>query len=132
MCSSFAKQISLITSLKTSPIISVGNLSIVRDFLDVRDVVSAYHSLMMSYDDGTYNVCSGKGYSLQHVLTTLLSFSSVPITIHKDSSLLRPVDIPSLIGDNSQILQKGDWRPSYSFDITLRDMFTYWCHHLPP
>ena len=44
----------------------VGDISVVRDFLDVRDVVRAYYRLLKKGRGGeVYNVCSGRGYALE-------------------------------------------------------------------
>ncbi|WP_415830512.1 NAD-dependent epimerase/dehydratase family protein, partial [Gillisia limnaea] len=49
--------------------IEVGDLSIIRDFLHVDDVVKAYIILLRKGITGElYNVCSGKGYSLKEIL----------------------------------------------------------------
>jgi GDP-4-dehydro-6-deoxy-D-mannose reductase len=73
--SSFAKQI--ITKLQlANPTIEVGNINIIRDFLDVRDVVQAYLQIILQGKNlEIYNVCSGKGYSLREILNELICLS---------------------------------------------------------
>ena len=44
------------------PVIHIGNGMIVRDFVDVHDVVEAYYLLLTKGKKGeVYNICSGKG-----------------------------------------------------------------------
>ena len=51
-----------------APAIKAGNVDAVRDFLDVRDVVSAYRLLAERGTPGeVYNVASGKGISIEEV-----------------------------------------------------------------
>ena len=52
--------------------IKVGNLDIRRDFLDVRDVASAYETVMNVGEPGmAYNICSGEGLLLSDIVTLL-------------------------------------------------------------
>src|SRR5262249_25733276 len=75
----WAPQIAEIEVGQREPVIYVGNLSVVRDFTDVRDVVRAYDLLLTHGDVGSvYNVCSGKAYTMQSILETLISMSKVP------------------------------------------------------
>src|ERR1019366_2026315 len=68
---SFAKQ--LINLKKTNSEIkelTTGDTSIVRDFVDVRDVVKAYYLLFKKGKKGEiYNLCSGKGISLNEIIS---------------------------------------------------------------
>ena len=57
--------------------IPVGSLSAVRDLSDVRDVVRAYRLLAERGDAGeAYNVCSGRGVSIQEIADMLLAHST--------------------------------------------------------
>ena len=54
--------------------IKVGNLEGVRDYGDVRDVVRAYRLLLERGKPGeAYNVCTGRGHIMRHLLDTLCS-----------------------------------------------------------
>ena len=68
--SSFAKQLVAIANddTKEKKIIT-GDLSITRDFLDVRDVAKAYYILLKQGKRNTvYNICSGKGTVLKDIM----------------------------------------------------------------
>ncbi|MGL4982801.1 MAG: NAD-dependent epimerase/dehydratase family protein, partial [Treponemataceae bacterium] len=63
--SSFIRQLVEISFGKREPCLFVGNIEVIRDFLDVRDVVTAYYTLLTSAKKGSiYNVCSGTGVPL--------------------------------------------------------------------
>ena len=60
--------------------LEVGNLDVIRDFTDVRDVVRAYRLLATSGSPGeVYNLGSGAGTRIADALEYLRSQASVPI-----------------------------------------------------
>ena len=123
VAAAFAMQIARIEQGLQEPIIRVGNLSAQRDFTDVRDIVRAYHLLMERGADGeAYNIASGKAYSIQTLLDTLLSYSSVQVKVEQDAARMRPVDTPLIIGDYSKLHTATAWQPLISFEDTLRDV----------
>jgi GDP-4-dehydro-6-deoxy-D-mannose reductase len=127
VASDFAKQIAEIEKGKKEPVIKVGNLEIKRDFTDVRDVVRAYLLAVKEGEAGqTYNICSGKAYSIKDMLDKLLSFAKAKIKIAQDISRMRESDIPVLQGDNSKFRKKTGWKPEIDFDKTLKDILNYW------
>jgi GDP-4-dehydro-6-deoxy-D-mannose reductase len=129
---SFAKQVAQIEVARQDPILEVGNLSALRDFLDVRDVVEAYVALMELGKPGeAYNVCSGRGVAMQTILEELVARSKVGITVTVDPALIRPVDVPELVGDNAKIQRDTGWKPEIPLDQTLTDVLAYWRKQMP-
>lgn len=127
VCSAFAQQIAKIEKGQLEPVILHGNLSLKRDFSDVRDIVRAYEALIEKGKSGeAYNVCSGKLFTLAYILDTLISFSSKEIKKSLDSSRLRKDDIPVLYGDNSKLVNTTSWQPEIDFKQTLKDLLAYW------
>lgn len=127
VCSDWACQIARIEKGKNEPVIHVGNISVERDFTDVRDVVSAYAELIEKGERGeVYNVCSGRSYSLQSILERLLSFSQEDISVRVDSQKLRKADIPRLMGDNRKIKGAISWEPQIPLERSLKDLLEYW------
>lgn len=103
--------------------IAVGNLDVTRDFLDVRDVVQAYLALLDHGRTGTcYNVASGTGHHLGRCVEMLAERIGADVTPVVDPSLVRPADIPVLIGDASRLRAVTGWTPQYSFEQTLQDL----------
>src|SRR5215210_4980579 len=67
------------------PRVEVGNLDVVRDFTDVRDVVRAYRLLAARGAAGeVYNLGTGRGTRLSDALAILTSLARVPIDVHID------------------------------------------------
>ena len=125
--SSFAKQVADIKLKKIDPVILVGNLEVVRDFSDVRDVVRAYRLLLEEGRAGEiYNVGSGQGYELKSLLDKLIDIAGVKVEVKVDEKMYRPLDVPKLIADISKIKQDTSWSPVYSIDKTLEDLLNYW------
>jgi GDP-4-dehydro-6-deoxy-D-mannose reductase len=124
---SFARQCAEIRAGKREPVVNVGNLEVVRDFLDVRDVARAYRMLAEEASEpGPYNVCSGKGLELRDALDALIRACGVPVRIAEDPRLVRPADIPVLVGDNTRLRRSCGWRQEHSIEAMLEALFEYW------
>ena len=100
--------------------IRVGSLDPVRDLSDVRDVVRAYRLLATSGEAGAvYNVCSGSGVSVREIADHLVAAARRPLRITVDPDLVRPVDVPRLVGDGTRLREHTGWAPEYRLDQTL-------------
>jgi len=122
----FAKQCADIARGKQAPVLQHGNLSAQRDFLDVRDVVSAYRHLGEHGEPGAvYNVCSGRAISMREIVEELTSLVGVPVELRQDPKRMRPVDTPVVVGDPSRIQRDTAWRPEIPLLRTLRDLYDY-------
>jgi GDP-4-dehydro-6-deoxy-D-mannose reductase len=103
--------------------VPTGNLDLVRDLLDVRDVVEAYLLLLDRGRAGeTYNIARGEGFALRDIFQRIADEIGVNAKPMLDPALLRPVDIPHLVGDASKLREDTGWSPGFSLDQTLRDM----------
>ncbi len=109
------------------PIVSVGNLAAARDFTDVRDVVRAYALALERGEAGeVYNVCSGAPQTMQHILDTLISLSSTPITVRVDPERVRPIEIPVLYGSYARLQAHTGWQPQIGLAQSLSDVLSEW------
>ena len=128
VCTQFAKQIVAIER-GAQKVLKVGNLSPVRDLLDVRDGVQAMDVIAERGERGSvYNICSGEGVSIEKVLSLFRSCSDTDFKVEVDPSLLRPVDQPSVIGNPKKLMQLG-WRRQYLLESTLKNILGYWRLH---
>jgi GDP-4-dehydro-6-deoxy-D-mannose reductase len=130
--SSFAKQIAEGIKNGSSRIeIVTGDLAITRDFLDVRDVVRAYHLLLQKGRAGEiYNVCSGRGVKLSEILTMLGKASKVDVVPKTDPQLVRPQDNRVIVGSNDKICGEVAWRPEIQLEQSLADVMEDWRRRL--
>lgn len=106
-----------------APVVNVGRLDVIREFLDVRDVADAYVALMERGVAGeVYNVCSGAGLSLRDLfdrLTVTVGHRAIP---EVDPELVRRDEIGHLVGDPSKIHQATGWTATIPLATTLTDL----------
>jgi len=101
----------------------LGALDPVRDFTDVRDVVRAYRLLAERGEaGGVYNVCSGVGVSVADIVERFLAVAGVDLAVEIDPDLVRPIEIPRLVGDNTRLREATGWEPVIGLDQTLADV----------
>jgi len=119
---SFVKQISecVMQGQKKIKLIT-GDITVVRDFIDVRDVVNAYLALLQNGKSGElYNVCSGKGYSLKDVIDLLAIIFNVQVITETDPKRIRPLDNKIIIGSYDKIKEHTGWEPMFSLEDSLK------------
>jgi GDP-4-dehydro-6-deoxy-D-mannose reductase len=126
--SSLAKQlVELKRSGKNRGHVVTGDVSIVRDFTDVRDVVRAYYLLLKEGKKGhVYNVCSGIGISLKDLIDIMAKHLNIEVDINIDDRLIRPADNKRIIGSNEKIKRELGWENSIPLEQSLKDIICYW------
>jgi GDP-4-dehydro-6-deoxy-D-mannose reductase len=103
--------------------VTVGNVDVVRDLLDVRDVVRAYLLLMERGRAGeAYNVCGGRGRILRETLEEMCGLARVPMGLEVDRSRRRPADTAWMVGDPSKLESETGWRPGIEWRETANDL----------
>lgn len=125
---SFARQLVKIAADHTIPtVLSTGDLSVVRDFSDVRDVARAYLLLLQKGRKGeVYNVCSGKGIVLQDILSLMSAILHIQVSTITDPALIRPVENKQLTGSFFKINKDTGWQPEITLEQSLADILNYW------
>jgi GDP-4-dehydro-6-deoxy-D-mannose reductase len=125
---SFASQVVHVEQSETERTITVGNLSAVRDFLDVRDVVDAYTAAILKPDPiepgMILNLASGQPRRIGSILEALVAKSKITINIEVDEKKFRPNDTPFAAGDATLAKEILGWSPTISWDQTLDDILT--------
>ncbi|MGL5446976.1 MAG: GDP-mannose 4,6-dehydratase [Rhabdaerophilum sp.] len=120
---SFAAQIARIERGEQPPVLSVGNIEVARDFLDVRDVCRAYCLLMAVAPSepgvSVFNISSGRPTKIRQLLECFQSLSQKPFTLSVDPARLRPHDIPEAVGLNARLVEKTGWAPEHDLEQTL-------------
>jgi GDP-4-dehydro-6-deoxy-D-mannose reductase len=119
---SFAKQISDgVTAGQKEIKLSTGDISVIRDFIDVRDVVSAYFALLKDGKAGEiYNVCSGKGHSLKDIVDMLAKIFDVKVKTETDPKRVRPIDNRVIVGSSEKIKEHTGWEPKFGLEESLK------------
>lgn len=108
-------------------VLSVGNLSVVRDICDVRDVVRAYLLLLRYGKKGeVYNVGTGTGTRLADIPPMLAALAGIDdLRIQTDADRLRPADIPKLVPDTGRLQACTGFVPRYTICETLQAILAY-------
>ncbi len=103
--------------------LTVGNVDIVRDFTNVKDVVRAYDLLLRVGRAGdVYNVCSGKGVSLRDIILMLEKIVGIKTRLIINRSLKRPSDPSWIVGNYDKMHCELGWTPKISIEDTLKEM----------
>ncbi len=108
---------------KSEGTIETGDTTIVRDFVDVRDVVRAYYMLLKNGKSGeVYNICSGTGRPLRQIIDMIADELDMKIDNTVNPDFVRPNDNRVMIGDYSKIRDELGWEPEISFEKTISDI----------
>lgn len=101
----------------------IGNTSPIRDFLHVADVVRAYVLLVERGIPGeVYNVASGTGIDVATLASRVLALAGVDAKLQVDASLVRPVEVPMLVGAATKLHATTGWTPERSLDSIILDL----------
>lgn len=120
----FAEQLARIHAGLAAAEIKVGNLEGVRDYGDVRDVVRAYRLLLDRGSQGeAYNVCTGHGHIMRHLLDSLCAVAGFKPTIVQDPTRVRTRDSDFLVGDPGKLEAATGWIPEVPIEKTLEDLY---------
>lgn len=126
----FAMQVARIEAGLAPPVIGTGNLDAERDFLDVRDVATAY-ALVVSRSEALepntiFNVASGIPRRVGDILDQLLARSTVKIAVERDANRFRANDLPRVVGDANLARARLGWVPEHDFEDTLSAVTADW------
>jgi GDP-4-dehydro-6-deoxy-D-mannose reductase len=121
---SFADQLSLIANGHAEPRLRVGNLDVIRDFTDVRDVVRAYRMLVAGEHVGEpVNVASGEGRSMRSIVESLIRISGVDVSVEVDPARVRTHDPRRIVGSADRLRSLTGWQPTIPMERTLMDIW---------
>jgi GDP-4-dehydro-6-deoxy-D-mannose reductase len=120
---------SLLQRLAALPIedqspVEMAGCNSVRDFIDVRDVVTAYLAIlgMEGSEDSVFNVCTGRATSIAEVVKAVLELLGVQREIHFQGTPNSLDDTPYMVGDPERLFLATGWRPRWSLSESLRSM----------
>jgi nucleoside-diphosphate-sugar epimerase len=121
----FARQLAEIEKGLSEPVVRVGNLQSIRDFLDVGDVVEAYALLLdRAAAPAAYNVASGVGLRIGDLLERLMRIMGVRAELALEPARLRPLD--RSVGDAGRLRRATGWSPRIPLERTLASLASDW------
>jgi GDP-4-dehydro-6-deoxy-D-mannose reductase len=124
---SFAAQVKEICKGKQPPILKVGNLETVRDFLGIREAVRIYWHLIRTpaaYGE-VVNVCSGKGTPVREVLKNLIELAGCAVEVRTDPSRVKEMDVPVHYGSIRKLQLFLGRAPEQDLKPLLREMLDF-------
>lgn len=108
---------------RRAEVIELGNLDVARDFSDVRTVAKRYVALLDANVAGeTFNVASGRAYSLQEVLVMMRGISGHDIAVRVNPALVREGEVRRLEGSTAKLDAAIGPEPGFTLETTLRWM----------
>lgn len=120
---SFARQIAEI-EVGMRECLDHGNLSSLRSFCDVRDVVRAY-CYAPSLPAGAYNIGSEEAITVGQCLEALISMSTARVITRMVPELVRPTDIVRAVPTCYKFRRATGWEPAIPFADSLRWLLNY-------
>ncbi|SNZ03627.1 GDP-4-dehydro-6-deoxy-D-mannose reductase [Terribacillus aidingensis] len=121
VCTLFAEQI---RQLKETGEVQfqVGDVTVTRDFIDVRDLAVAYEVLFLHGKAGeTYEITSGRWVSLGEVLSVLRQVSNYNFSIHAKTE----ASIEAKLSMTAEKIRALGWEPTHTLAASLADVWEY-------
>lgn len=121
ICSLLARHIAACEIAGKTEAFGLSGRESTRDYLDVRDAVRAYATLLIKGTSGVvYPVVSGKERSLREIADALLGMSDAEIPVRWDHASSGPDGAGDQEG--ASLLRNLGWKPMISFSQSLRDI----------
>jgi len=112
-----------VTLRGTTKSLVMGNTDTIRDFSHVEDVVRAYVALAERGVPGeAYNIASGIGIDMASLARRILALAGVDAKLQTDPALVRPADVPALVGSAAKLRAATGWVPRHSLDSILEEL----------
>lgn len=127
----FLSRIKLALAHPGVPVMRVGNLQSVRDFVSVDDVVDSYFRMLSGNNSGEiFNLCTGVPHRTGEVLDILLSLADRKIRVEVDPELLRPDEIEVCYGSPEKANRAFGFSPETDLYRILRPAWDAAMHDL--
>jgi nucleoside-diphosphate-sugar epimerase len=106
--------------------VELGNIDVVREFLDVRAVVDVYCRLLEcpAAVGETVNICTGRGIALREVIAALEAETSHHMDIRVNAQFVRANEVRRLVGSPRKLEALIGTVAEIPLTKTLRDMLT--------
>ena len=104
--------------------ITLGNLSISRDWGYAPEYIKAMWLMLQQETPDDYIICSGQANTLENFTKKVFAENGVDYDKHVEFSekLYRPVDLEVIYGDNSKAKKNLDWKYDISFDELIKKL----------
>ena len=116
---------SVITALLRGEEAPCNNGSLVRDYLHVADVASAFVALLDSDLEGPVNIGSGTGVTLKDIVEEIASQIGQPNLLRLEARPKSSSEPQTLVADVGRLYSLG-WRPHYNLADGLDQTIAWW------
>ena len=105
----------------------LGNLEAKRDWSHAKDMVEGMWLMLQQDKPDDYVLASGETHSVQEFLDKTFELASLDINkyVEFDQRLLRPQEVPYLLGNSSKAREQLGWKPKTTLDDLIKIMFEY-------
>jgi GDP-4-dehydro-6-deoxy-D-mannose reductase len=118
-----AAQLRRIAAGEQEPVVTTGDLSAVRDFIDVGDACAALLALAETGVPGqTYNVCSGRPTVVEDAVRSLVELSGTGATVAARPAAPARGNVPWSVGRNEKLRAATGWSPRTPLTESLAAM----------
>mgnify|MGYP003148170451 FL=1 len=108
--------------------LALGNLDASRDWGHSKDYVRAMHKIVNHGEAEDWTVATGESRTIRDMCDVTFSILDLDYRDHvtQDPKFFRPQELDFLKGDSSEIRNKLDWTPRYSFRSMVEEMVNHW------
>lgn len=104
-------------------VLEVNNLNTMRDFINVRDAVCAYETLLLKGKSReTYEIASGINRSLGEIIQGFKSIAAVDFAVE---TKLTNINEELLESVPEKLINLG-WKPAISFETSIKDILHFY------
>ena len=106
--------------------VKLGSLSPKRDFIYISDAIDAISLLIKKTRDfNTYNIGTGKSYSILNICNLLKKISGKTFTIKSVKTFLRKDEIQNIVSNPRKIMKLG-WKPKISIEKGFEQTYDWY------
>jgi GDPmannose 4,6-dehydratase len=111
-----------------SSALSLGNLDSFRDWGHSKDYVRAMRLILEYEEPDDFVVATGSTHSVRELCSYVFKKLNLNYMdyVKFDQKLLRPKEVPHLLGDASKVREATGWKPEYTFEMLLDEMIEDW------
>ena len=111
--------------LGNKEILYLGNLNAKRDWGAADDYIKTMWMMLQQEEPDDYVISTGKTFTVKQFLEKTFDVAGLSIRNHVkiDKRLLRPQEVPLLLGDSTKAKEKLGWEPKVDFDQLVEMMF---------
>jgi nucleoside-diphosphate-sugar epimerase len=102
----------------------------IRDYLYVRDVASAFVSLLDSDVTGAVNISSGQSLEVREIIYQIADQLDGRELVRLGALPAAGDEPPLLVGDTLRLKREVGWTPGYSLSDGLAETIQWWREHL--